>query len=73
MFFHRNSRAEGPTILVRIKYDSHEPAFLTTLNERLANFPHHRNVENIQRWTRKGNTPDPIVNVEFDVFVVVGH
>jgi hypothetical protein len=73
MFFHRDSSAKRTTVLVRVKHDGDELAFLTARSERPANLPHHRDVENIQRWTRKGYSPDSILNLESDVFVVAGH
>jgi hypothetical protein len=73
MLFNCHSGTESATLFVAVKYYGHQPSLVTTLRKSFANLAHHRNVENIQRGTGKGDARDAIVNRESNMFVIVSH
>src|ERR1700752_3268928 len=67
MLFNRHACAEGPRSLRGVKNNRRQIAPRRALIQRRVDLAHHRDVENVQRWTAERNARDAILDLKFDV------
>lgn len=70
MFFHSHSRAKGPAIRRRIKYNRNDLTPMRTLVQRVIDFAHHCDVEDIEWRARESYAGNAIFDIE--LYVLIG-
>jgi hypothetical protein len=73
MFFHSHSRAKSPAIGRRFKYNRNDLAPMGTLVQRIIDFAHHCDVEDIEWRTRESYARNAIFDTEFYVLIGFKH
>ena len=73
MIFDSHAGAKSPTVRGRIENNHGGVALRGALIQGRQNLAHHRDVENVKRRPREGNSRDPIVSAELYAFEFPGH
>jgi hypothetical protein len=67
VLFNRDAGAEGATIVSGFKNDGREIAPVHAFIQGVADFAHHRDVEDIERRTREGDMRNAVFNLKSNV------
>jgi hypothetical protein len=73
VFLYRDSGAESFALGGSVKNDRYQFALVGTLIERVVNFPHHGDVENIEWRARERYARGAVLDPELDVLIPGWH